>query len=132
MSCNFAYSSLFVICDTVEQQNELLTRFQQEEPGQRAVTAELLSESVPLYIDIDFPAGEVSRNLDNYLLEFDHWLYENFNLHLRGSWLLEADGRNFRCDIAEGKISRVCLNWLSGYTVDQINDIRRYAEETYK
>ena len=132
MSCNFAYSSLFVICDTVEQQNELLTRFQQEEPGQGEFIAKLLSESAPLYIDIDFPSGEVSRSLDKYLLELDHWLYENFNLHLRGHWLLEADGGDFRFEIAEGKISSAFLDWLSSYTVDQINDIRRYAEETYK
>ena len=132
MSCNFAYSSLFVICDTVEQQNELLTRFQQEEPGQGEFTAELLSGSAPLYIDIDFPSGEVSRNLDKYLLELDHWLYENFNLHLRGHWLLEADSSNFRYDIVDGKIYIACLDWLCDYTVEQINDIRRYAELTYK
>ena len=132
MSYGSAYSSLFVICKTVKQRDELLARFQKEKPGQGEFIAELLSASSPLYIDIDFPSGEVSRNLDNYLLELDHWLYENFNLHLEGHWLLEADGGDFRCEIAEGKISSACLDWLSSYTVEQIDDIRRYAEETYK
>ena len=90
MSYGSAYSSLFVICKTVKQRDELLARFQKEKPGQGEFIAELLSASSPLYIDIDFPSGEVSRNLDNYLLELDRWLYQTFNLHLQGigSWRL--------------------------------------------
>ena len=131
MSYGFAYSSLFVICKTVEQRDELLVRFQKEKPGQGEFIAELLSASSPLYVDIDFPSSEVSRNLDNYLLELDRWLYENFNLRLKGHWQLEVDDGDFRCEIAEGKISDAPLNWLNAYTVEQINGIRRYAESTY-
>ena len=131
MSYGSAYSSLFVICKTVKQRDELLACFQEEKPGQGEFTAEQLSESSPLCIDIDFPSSEVSRNLDNYLLELDRWLYENFNLHLQGHWQLEVDDGDFRCEIAEGKISDAALNWLETYTVEQINDIRRYAENMY-
>ena len=105
MSYGSAYSSLFVICKTVKQRDELLACFQEEKPGQGEFTAKQLSESSPLCIDIDFPSSEVSRNLDNYLLELDRWLYENFNLHLQGHWQLEVDDGDFRCEIAEGKIS---------------------------
>lgn len=132
MSCNSAYSSLFVVCKTAEQRDELLARFQKEKPGQGEFIAEQLLSYEPLYINIDFPSSEVSRDLDHYILELDRWLYENFNLHLEGHWLLEAEGGDFRCEIAEGKISDAALNWLETYTAEQINDIRRYAEETYK
>lgn len=132
MSCNSAYSSLFVVCKTAEQRDKLLARFQKEKPGQGEFIAEQLLSYEPLYIDIDFPSSEVSRDLDHYILELDRWLYENFNLHLEGHWLLEAGGGDFRCEIAEGKISDAALNWLETYTAEQINDIRRYAEETYK
>ena len=96
MSYGSAYSSLFVICKTVKQRDELLARFQKEKPGQGEFIAELLSASSPLCIDIDFPSSEVSRNLDNYLLELDHWLYDNFNLRLKGHWQLEVDDGDFR------------------------------------
>ena len=132
MSCNSAYSSLFVVCKTVEQRDELLARFQKEKPGQGAFIAEQLSPYEPRYIDIDFPSSEVSRNLNYYILELDRWLYENFNLRLKGYWRLEVNTSAFRCEIAEGKISIVYLDWLGSYTVEQINDIRRYAEATYK
>lgn len=132
MSCNSAYSSLFVVCKTTEQRDELLSRFQKEKPGQGEFIAEQLLPYEPLCIDIDFPSSEVSRDLDHYILELDRWLYENFNLHLEGHWLLESEGGDFRCEIAEGKISDAALNWLETHTVEQINDIRRYAEETYK
>ena len=132
MSCNSAHSSLFVVCKTVEQRDELLARFQKEKPGQGEFTAKQLSESSPLCIDIDFPSSEVSRNLNDYILELDRWLYENFNLRLKGYWRLEVNTSAFRCEIAEGKISIVYLDWLGSYTVEQINDIRRYAEATYK
>lgn len=132
MSCNSAHSSLFVVCKTAEQRDELLARFQKEKPGQGAFIAEQLLSYEPLCIDINFPSSEVSRNLDNYLLELDHWLYDNFNLRLKGHWQLEVDDGDFRCEIAEGKISDAALNWLETYTAEQINDIRRYAEETYK
>ena len=131
MSYGSAYSSLFVICKTAKQRDELLARFQKEKPGQGEFTVEQLSESSPLCIDIDFSSSEVSRNLDNYLLELDRWLYENFNLHLKGHWQLEVDDGDFRCEISEGKISDAALNWLNAYTVEQINDIRRYAENMY-
>lgn len=131
MSYGFAYSSLFVICKTVEQRNELLARFQKEEPGQGEFTAELLSGSTPLDIDIAFSSSEASRNLNKYILELDRWLYENFNLRLKGHWQLEVDDGDFRCEITEGKFSDAALNWLNAYTVEQINDIRKYAESTY-
>jgi len=131
MSYGSAYSSLFVICKTVKQRNELLARFQKEEPGQGEFTAKLLSESTPLNIDIAFSSSGASRSLDNYILELDRWLHENFGLHLEGRWLLEVGDGDFRCEIAEGKISNAALNWLETYTVEQINDIRKYAESTY-
>ena len=42
MSYGSAYSSLFVICKTVKQRDELLARFQKEKPGQGEFIAELL------------------------------------------------------------------------------------------
>lgn len=88
MSCNSAYSSLFVICKTEEQRDELLARFQQEKPGYGEFVADLFSTNSHLYIDIAFFSSEVSHNLDSYILELDRWLYENFNLHLHGYWIL--------------------------------------------
>lgn len=96
-----------------------------------SLLAELLSGSSPLDIDIAFSSSEASRNLNKYILELDRWLYENFNLRLKGHWQLEVDDGDFRCEIAEGTISDAALNWLEAYTVEQINDIRKYAESTY-
>lgn len=135
MSCNSAYSSLFVVCDTAEQRDELLIRFRSENdnPVYKEFVAYRLSDLVPLCIDIDFMSNEVSSNLDNHILELDRWLYESFGLRLKGYWLLErSDNSNFRCEIADGKIFSAYLDWLCNYTVDQIHDIYRYATETYR
>ena len=48
MSCNSAYSSLFVVCKTAEQRDELPARFQKEKPGQGAFIAEQLLSYEPL------------------------------------------------------------------------------------
>ena len=46
MSYGSAYSSLFVICKTVKQRDELLARFQKEKPGQGEFIARTLLQLI--------------------------------------------------------------------------------------
>ena len=63
--------------------------------------------------------------------EVDQWLKHNFKISLEGYWWYEVAGEQFRSEIHSGKITEASLNWLETFTVEQINKIRQYAENSF-
>lgn len=147
MTYGCAYSLLFVQVKTLEQRKELIVRFQEENPGCGVFFIDKEFDPQSLRIDIHFDQEDAPTTLNDHIKELERWLRNNFDLPLQGYWIFGGDDDIYRCEIAQGTIEEESLGWLSrypiqkiralreyafDYTVEQINDIRKYAEEMYK
>ena len=128
MSYGTTSSSLFVICDSMEQATTLIQKFAQDDPGEEFIIYHEAKR--PLEIQFDLKCGDVSRSFDDHVIELDAWLRKEFNLSLSDHWLLDADGQ-WRCEIHNGEVVDACLDWLCCYSIEEIKKIRQYAESSF-
>ena len=91
-------------------------------------------EENPNAVYIDAIWGlEYIKGSEGYLDEI-YALYNShsgFKISLEGYWWYEVAGEQFRSEIHSGKITEASLNWLETFTVEQINKIRQYAENSF-
>ena len=131
MSWGWVSCGLFVNCQNKEQVNAVSNKFDRDIlPGGTFTLWK--SEHEPLKIYIDLPDGEVSCGFDEEVLALCDWFQENFSLSVEGAWIFEGDDGHWRSEVKDGKVIDAYLDWLSEYTVEQINELRKHAEEKYK
>lgn len=129
MSWGFASSSLYVVCKDANQAKTLRRMFEQEKMKDGIFTL-WTEKRDQLKIYIDLVNGEVLSTFDDEVLSMYHWLKDNFDLTLCGYWSFEGDGK-WRSEVKEGEIIDASLDWLAEYSVEQIREIRQWAEKQY-
>lgn len=131
MSYGEAYSSLYVICKNEQQQRELMTLFEHEKPLDSFYCLERWNAG-DLKVHLELNGNDAPVNLDDEILSFAQWLQEKFGLELQGFWEFGAEGSLWRCEVHDGRVEDACLDWLVGYSVTQIEELRKYAEAHFK
>ena len=79
---------------------------------------------------LDLKEGDVGWSFDDELIELDN-ICSKYGTHLKGTYIGEAEGADFRVDIdgtAEVLLDSACADWLLEYPVKKIRKIREYAE----
>jgi len=130
MSWGTVSCELSVVCQKQEQVNAVSERFDRDILPNGTFTL-WKPEHEPLKLYLDLVSSEVSSDFDEEVLSLYDWFRENFSLSVEGYWLFEGDG-NWRCEVKDGKVIDAGLDWLSGYTVEQINELRELAETKFK
>ena len=131
MSWGWVSCGLFVNCQNKEQEDAVSNKFDREIlPGGTFTLWK--SEHEPLKIYIDLVDNDVSFGFDEEVISLFDWFRENFSLSVEGGWRFEGDDGHWRCEVKDGKVIDAYLDWLSEYTVEQINELRKHAEEKYK
>ena len=131
MSWRWASCEMFVICQNEEQVNAVSKKFEQDILPKGTFTL-WKTEHEPLKICLDLRCSDVSWSFDEEVLALCDWFHENFSLTVEGYWLFEGDDGHWRCEVKDGKVADAYLDWLSEYTVEQINELRKQAEIKYK
>ena len=131
MSWGWVSCGLFVNCQNKEQVNAVSNKFDRDIlPG--GTFSLWKPEREPLKIYIDLIDNEVSFDFDEEVIALFDWFRENFSLSVEGAWFFEGDNGHWRSEVKDGKVIDAYLDWLSEYTVEQINELRKHAEEKYK
>lgn len=131
MSWGWVSCGLFVNCQNKEQEDAVSNKFDREIlPGGTFTLWK--SEHEPLKIYIDLVDNDVSFGFDEEVIALFDWFRENFSLPVEGGWRFEGDDGHWCCEVKDGKVIDAYLDWLSEYTVEQINELRKHAEEKYK
>ena len=131
MSCGYVTSYLFVTFKNKKDCKKFETMFNKSEHTKEF---RLISgwASEPKRVFFDFTSDEASIHLDDYIVDLDKWIFENFKIHLEGYWLIESDNV-YRCEIHHGNIFDVACDWLyHNCTVEQIEKLKKIAEELDK
>jgi len=129
MSSGWASSSLCVICKDAEQAKSLIQKFRIDQP-EGGIFEAWQEKNTPCEIQLDLIDSDVSHSFDNDVLNLSQWLTDNFNLPLSGHWRFELDGE-WRCEVKNGEIIDAGLDWIAHFTVEQIHEIRKWAEKQY-
>ena len=130
MSSMLVSSNLYVTCKNQDQCIKLIEQFENENPASCNFCLEQ-SETEPLRVDFWLNDGEVSSDFDDRIIRIDQWFRSNFGIHFEGYWWSEIECQHYRSEIHDGKIREAFLDWLEPYTVEQIEQIRQYAENTF-
>lgn len=131
MSYGYAASYLFAIFKNKEDCEKFETMFNESE---HCKEFRLIGNWTmkPNGISFEFTSDEASSHQDDYVVDFDKWLFENFKIHLEGYWLIESDNV-YRCEIHHGNVFDVGCDWLyHNCTVEQIEKLKKIAEELDK
>ena len=76
--------------------------------------------------------SDIYRDHDLELEEFAKWLKDNYGLEIYGyAFENMDDGYCYRSEFRNGKIIRTDLNWLLDYDIDQINELKKIAEDKF-
>lgn len=130
MSYATGYSYLFVRCKNAKQCEYLIEQFESE--NQNSNWFDLYqNDHSPLKIFFSLRNCDIPSDFDEIVKEVDQWLKHNFKISLEGYWWYEVAGEQFRSEIHSGKITEASLNWLETFSVEQINKIRQYAENSF-
>ena len=82
---------------------------------------------------LELKDGEVGWHFDDELVDLEH-ICNKYDTHLKGYYTGEAEGADFRVDI-NGSLEFILdsegIDWLLGYTVEEIRDVKRYAEDKF-
>lgn len=79
---------------------------------------------------LELKDGEVGWHFDDELVDLNS-ICGKYDTHLRGYYTGEAEGTDFRADIngsLEFMLDSAGIDWLLGYTAEEIRDIKVYAE----
>lgn len=130
MSYGYAISYLFVTFKNKKDCKKFETMFNESEHTKEFQLTSRASE--PKRVFFDFTSDEASIHLDDYIVNLDKWIFENFKIHLEGYWLIESSSV-YRCEIHHGNIFDVGCDWLyHNCTVEQIEKLKKIAEELDK
>ena len=131
MSWGWVSCGLFVNCQNKKQTKAVLKKFDHD--LLRYGTFSLWKpEHSPLKIYIGLIDNDVSFCFEEEVLILFDWFQKNFSLHVKGAWLFDGNDGYWRCEVKDRKVVHANLDWLSEYPVEQINELRKYAEEKYK
>lgn len=131
MSCGYVTSYLFVNLKNKEDYEKFETMFDDSE---HCKTFQIIGDldDKPNGILFGFTSDEASWHQDDYIVDFDKWLFENFKVHLQGHWIVTNDA-TYRCELHHGEICEIDVDWLyENYTVEQIKKLKKIAEELDK
>ena len=131
MILGWALSELFINCQNKEQANTVFNKFHKD-IFPRGPFALWNPEHEPFKWKICLVDNDVAYGFDEEVLAMFDWFRNNFSLPGEGFWLFEGDDGHYRCEVKDGKVIYGCLDWLSEYTIEQINELHKYAEDKYK
>lgn len=131
MSCGYVTSYLFATFKDKKLYEKFETMFNESEHCEEfRLIGGWTSE--PNRVFFEFASDKLKHYEDAYVIDLDKWLFENFKIHLEGYWIIESNDV-CRCELHHGEIFSVDCDWLRhDYTVEQIEKLKKIAEELDK
>ena len=122
--------ALYVMCKRDKQKEELMKRFEEEQPGHGRLFI-WNSHKSPNRIDFAFSTGDFTSHLDDDILAIAEWLRTNFKLEMQGYWYEQDEDTATRREVHDGEIRSASLTWLKSCTVEHNKMLRKFAEERF-
>ena len=114
--------ALYVMCKRDKQKEELMKRFEEEQPGHGRLFI-WDSHKSPNRIDFAFSNSDFTSDPDDDILAIAEWLRTNFKLEMQGYWYEQDEDTATRREAS--------LTWLKSCTVEHNKMLRKIAEERF-